>query len=117
VYEGHLTIEYQQSLLARYTCQVDRRQQSLTALSQPKLFQTSFASPQLECFELDDEQWLKVRTRPPYIQGKRQKASIQQLTLLAEAAVHGIADSVLKVLDTDMACAIGLPFVLWLLLP
>jgi hypothetical protein len=112
-----LNIEYQQSLLARYTCQVDRRQKSLTAVSQPKLFQTSFASPQLECFELDDEQWLKVRSRPPYIQGRRQKTLMQQLTLLAEAAVFGVADGVLRALDTDMACAIGLPFVLWLLLP
>lgn len=108
VYEGHLNIEYQQSLLARYTCKVGRRPKSLTAVSQPKLFQTSCASPQLEFLELDDEQWLKVRSRPSYIPGKRQKTAMHQLAL--------IADGVLKALARDMACASGLPFVLWLLL-
>lgn len=105
IYEGHLNIEYQQALLARYTCKVDRRRQSLKTVSQPKLFQTSFASPQLEFFELDDEEWLKVRSRPPYTQGKRQKASMQQLAL--------IADGALKAMPQAAACAIGLRFLLW----
>jgi transposase InsO family protein len=56
IYEDRLHIEYQQNLLARYTCTVDRRPVALTAVSHPKFYRTPFASPQLEFFELDDEQ-------------------------------------------------------------
>jgi hypothetical protein len=30
----------------------------------PQLFNTTYGSPQLELFELDDEQWQKVARRP-----------------------------------------------------
>jgi hypothetical protein len=32
----------------------------------PQLYRTTYASPQLELWELDDEQWRKVFKRPPY---------------------------------------------------
>ena len=106
IYADRLNIEYQQTKLARYQCVLDRRQKSLTAVSHPKFYQTPFASPQLEFFELDDEQWLKVRSRPPYSQSKRQKSSMQQLPLFAKRAQSAIG--------TGAVCAIGLHFVLWL---
>jgi len=109
IYADRLNIEYQQTKLARYRCVLDRKQKSLTAVSHPQFYPTPFASPQLEFFELDDEQWLKVRSRPPYTQGKRQKAPMQQLPL--------IADGALKVIATGAVCAIGLTFMLWLVLP
>jgi len=52
-------------LLARYTYRYDRRTRRLRAVAQPELFQTLYASPQLELFELDDAQWQKVVERPP----------------------------------------------------
>ena len=52
IYEGELTIEYQQILLARYQCDYDRKQEQLHALSQPILYTTAFRSPQLELIEL-----------------------------------------------------------------
>jgi transposase InsO family protein len=60
IYEDRLNIEYQQTLLARYQCSLNRRQKSLRSVSQPMLYHTPFASPQIELFELDDEQWRKV---------------------------------------------------------
>lgn len=83
IYEGRLRIEYQQTLLARYSCVVDRRQNMLTSVSRPKLYQTPFASPQLELFELDDKEWRKVLRRPPYAPRKSQKSPARQLPLLS----------------------------------
>jgi len=63
LYEGRLHIEYQQIMLARYAYRYDRKRKQLRAVSQPQLQHTIFASPQLELWELDDEQWRKVLER------------------------------------------------------
>jgi hypothetical protein len=63
IYEGNLQIEYQETLLTQYHGDYDWHQKSLQDVSQPTLYQTPFASPQLEIFELDDEHWLKIRQR------------------------------------------------------
>lgn len=60
IYEGRLRIEYQQTLLARYSCVMDRQQKTLKSVSRPKLYRTPYVSPQMELFELDDKQWRKV---------------------------------------------------------
>ena len=41
----------------------DQRQKRLREVSQPTLYHTMFASPQLELIELDDTQWIKVQQR------------------------------------------------------
>ncbi|MCA9933325.1 MAG: transposase [Anaerolineales bacterium] len=66
IYEDRLNIEYKQTLLARYECTVARKQNKITAVTDPKLYDTPFRSPQQELLVLDDEQWLKVLERPPY---------------------------------------------------
>jgi hypothetical protein len=63
LYEGRLHIEYQQIMLARYAYRYDRKRKRLQAVNQPQLQKTVFASPQLELWELDDEQWRKVLER------------------------------------------------------
>jgi putative transposase len=87
IYADPLHIEYQQNLLARYTCTVDRQQKSLTSVRQPHFYQTPFASPQLEFFELDDEQWLKVRQRPPYSRSRPQRSLLRQFPLGFELVI------------------------------
>jgi putative transposase len=83
IYEGELTIEYQQTLLARYQCDYDRQQKRLHALSQPILYPTAFRSPQLELMELDDEQWRKFLQRPAHNSPSQRRAMHgQQLPLL-----------------------------------
>jgi transposase InsO family protein len=81
IYADRLHIEYQQHLLARYTCTVDRGLRALSTVSHPTLSHTPFASPQLEFFELDDEQWLKIRRRPPYAPRKPQMPLARQFVL------------------------------------
>ena len=81
IYEGNLQIEYQETLLAQYYGDYDWRKKGLQGVSQPTLYQTPFASPQLEMFELDDEQWLKVRQRSYQRRQKRIAQQARQIPL------------------------------------
>jgi len=82
VYEGELRIEYQETLLARYRCAYDQRQRRLQDVSHPQLYQTSFASPQLELLELDEAQWIKVQQRAWYRRPRQVRQMAEQLPLL-----------------------------------
>jgi transposase InsO family protein len=64
LYDGRLQVAYQEALLARYTYRYDRKARRLRTVEGPQLFNTTYGSPQLELFELDDEQWQKVARRP-----------------------------------------------------
>jgi hypothetical protein len=50
----------------------DRKQRRLETVDQPQHYPTRFVSPQLELWELDDEQWRKVIERPA--RQRRQRA-------------------------------------------
>jgi transposase InsO family protein len=79
-YQDRLHVEYQQTLLARYHCRLDRDSTKLAGISRPKLYRSLFASPQLELLELDDNQWMKILQRPEY--AKRRvvlKMAVKQL--------------------------------------
>lgn len=82
IYEDRLNIEYKQALLARYDCNVGRKQRQLTAVTNPQLYDTPFVSPQLELFVLDDDQWLKVIQRPPFVPGKAKSGPFAKQLLL-----------------------------------
>jgi Integrase core domain len=64
LYDGRLHLAHQDTLLARYAYQYDRKARRLRAVAQPHLYRTTYALPQLELWELDDEQWQKVTRRP-----------------------------------------------------
>ena len=81
IYEGQLRIAYRETLIARYRCVYDRRQQRLREVSQPTLYHTIFASPQLELIELDDTQWIKVQQRALQRRTPRRMTLGEQLTL------------------------------------
>jgi hypothetical protein len=82
IYEDRLNIEYKQALLARYDCSIGRKKRQLTAVTNPQLYDTPFASPQLEFFVLDDEQWLKVIQRPPFAARKSKSGPFAKQLLL-----------------------------------
>lgn len=65
LYDGHLHIAHQEALLARYRYRADRADRRLHAVERPELFETAYASPQLELFELDDALWRKVLELAP----------------------------------------------------
>jgi len=81
--EGALRIAYQQTLLARYRCAYDPKHRQLQDVSEPTLYATPFASPQLEFIELDDEQWIKFQQRPSRHYSRRIAMLPQQLSLIA----------------------------------
>lgn len=82
IYEGALSIAYQQTLLARYPCDDDRQHGQLQVVRQPTLYTTVFRSPQLELIELDDEQWRKFQRHPARNYAKRIAMLGHQLSLL-----------------------------------
>jgi transposase InsO family protein len=82
IYEGELSIRYQQTLLARYPCDYDQKYRQLQAIRQPTLYPTAFRSPQLELIELDEEQWRKFQRRPSRNSPKRIAMLGHQLSLL-----------------------------------
>jgi transposase InsO family protein len=82
IYEGQLRIEYRETLVARYRCAYDQRQKRLREVSQPTLYHTVFASPQLELIELDDAQWIKVQQRSLYRRIKLMTAMGEQLAFV-----------------------------------
>jgi hypothetical protein len=80
IIEGQLQIAYRETLIAQYRCAYDLRQKRLHEVSHPTLYQTVFASPQLELIELDDAQWIKVQQRSFYRRTKLMTAMGEQLT-------------------------------------
>ena len=82
IYEGELSIEYRQTLLARYRCEVGPKPQQLQDVSDPTFYDTPCAAPQLELIELDDEQWIKFQRRPSRHYTRRIAMLPQQLSLI-----------------------------------
>jgi transposase InsO family protein len=77
--DGRLQIVYRETLIAQYRCAYDRRQRRLHEVSHPTLYQTVFASPQLELIELDDAQWIKVQQRALRRRTPQQTSRAEQL--------------------------------------
>ena len=82
IYEGELSIEYQQTLLARYRCAYDPQHRQLQDVRAPTFYATPFASPQLELIELDKAQWIKFQRRPARHYSRRIAMLPPQLPLI-----------------------------------
>ena len=87
IYEGELRLEYQETLLARYRCAYDQRQRRLRDVSDPMVYPTAFASPQLELLELDATQWIKVQQRAAQHRTRRMVQLAEQLPLIHVGSV------------------------------
>ncbi len=82
IYEGELSIEYHQTVVARYRCEYDPKHKAIQGMSEPTLYRTRFTPPQLELIELDDAQWVKFQQRPSRTYSKRIAMLPKQLPLL-----------------------------------
>lgn len=87
IYEGELRLEYQETILARYRCAYDQRQRRLRDVSDPTVYPTAFASPQLELLELDATQWIKVQQRAAQHRTRRMVQLAEQLPLIHVGSV------------------------------
>jgi transposase InsO family protein len=84
LYDGRLHLAHQQALLAQYTYHAKRRGKRIREVDpHPQLYRTTYASPQLELWALDDAQWRKVVERPPY---QRRRAQLPE-TLFRQLAL------------------------------
>lgn len=91
LYDGRLHIAHREALLARYRYRYDRAAKRLRAVDHPQLYRTAYVSPQLELWELDDEQWRKVLERPARQRRRTLAANpeVQQAMLPIEEHVQG----------------------------
>lgn len=84
--DNHLQIAYRQTPLASYRYHTRRKRNQWLSVTDPILYDTEFASPQLEFWELDDEQWLKIRPRPYRPRPQRIGPEVEQLALFRLAS-------------------------------
>ncbi len=80
--EGQIHVAYHDAILSQYAYRYDRRARRLQAVDTPHVFRTAYASPQLEFWELDDEQWRKIARRPYERHGHSDAGDAYQPALL-----------------------------------
>lgn len=85
LYREHLTVAFVDEPLAEYRATYQPDGRHLKALTDPHLFATPFASPQLPLFPLSDTEWLKVLHVLPYASRRRRGAGPEQLPLFTDA--------------------------------
>jgi hypothetical protein len=66
LYGETLTIEFADEPLAQYRVRYQPDKKHLRGITEPRLFESAFQSPQLSLWELDDAEWLKVIRRPDF---------------------------------------------------
>ena len=91
LYDRRLHVAHRDTLLARYAYRYDRTARRLRAVSDPELYRTAYASPQLELWELDDAQWRKVTARPYERHPRTPDNGARQLALPALGIVVSLA--------------------------
>ncbi len=93
LYDGRLQVAHGEALVARYAYRYDRKARRLRTVTDPHLYRTAYASPQLELWELDDEQWRKVMPRPYERRPAPMDRGARQLALPVVGLVMSIAAS------------------------
>ena len=86
LYGEHLTVHFAEDPLAQYKVTYERDQQGLKTVTDPRVLETQFRSPQLLLWELGPEDWHLVVRLPEYAPRRRPVTTAVQLPLLPEAA-------------------------------
>jgi putative transposase len=83
LYEGMLKVEYQAVTLSKYTVELQEDRKHLKEVSNPRLADTPFRSPQLTLLDLGPHEWVLFWHLPEYAPArrKRQGPGIVQLLL------------------------------------
>ncbi|HBE26206.1 MAG TPA: hypothetical protein DDW33_11025 [Ktedonobacter sp.] len=98
VYEGTLKIEYKAVTLSKYTVELQEDRKHLREVSNPRLADTPFRSPQLTLIDIGPHEWLLYWRTPTYAPARRKRRvpGIVQLPLfdlLSEEKVVGAEDT------------------------
>src|SRR5205085_5953126 len=67
VYEGTLQVEHQAVTLSRYRVELLEDRRHIKAVSNPRVAETIFRSPQLALFDLGPDEWLLYWKAPSYV--------------------------------------------------
>jgi hypothetical protein len=95
VYEGSLKVEHQAMTLSQYTVELQDDRKRLRAVSNPRLVETPFRSPQLTLWTLGPDEWLlywRVPDAAPACRKRRVEGLVQPLLFdlpLSEKVVGG----------------------------
>jgi putative transposase len=73
VYNGSLKVEYQAVTLSTYRVELQDDHKRLQAVSNPRLANTPFRSPQLTLFDLGPHEWLLYWRTPDYAPARRKR--------------------------------------------
>lgn len=73
VSDGSLKIEYQAVTLATYTVEVEDDHRHLRTVSNPRLVETPFRSPQLTLWNLDPDDWVLSWRMPDPLPVRRRR--------------------------------------------
>jgi len=83
LYGETLTIAFADEPLARYRVRYQPDKRHLRAVEEPRLYETPYHAAQLPLWDLNDAEWLKVVSRPPYAPRKPRREPLEQPTLFA----------------------------------
>jgi len=81
VYDGSLTVEYQTVTLAQYSVELQEDRKQIKQVSNPRLAQTPFRSPQLTLIDVGPDEW-RLDFRAPSYQPRRRIRRIEGLVQL-----------------------------------
>ncbi len=82
LYKAQLTIEFQDTQLARYTVEYQPDHKHLRDVSEPTVYDTQYRSPQLPLWQFGDDEWLKIVHLPRRtVRKKRPSPAVTQRRL------------------------------------
>jgi putative transposase len=83
VYEGTLKMEYQAVTLSKYRVELRDDRKQIKEVSNPRVAETVFRSPQLTLFDLGADEWLLYWKVPSYVRSLRRPpdSKVTQLVL------------------------------------
>jgi hypothetical protein len=76
-------VEYEATTLSKYTVELQEDRRHLRQVSNPRVAETVFRSPQLTLFDLGPDEWLLYWKAPSYARSLRRRpgSKVTQLTL------------------------------------
>ncbi len=82
IYTSTLKVEYEDTDLALYTVAWHEDNKHITEVSNPRVIETSYRSPQLTLWTLGPDEWLLFKKLPDYApRAKRKRIEVIQLPL------------------------------------
>jgi hypothetical protein len=84
LYQEQLSIEFNNTLLVQYSVEYQPDRKHFRTVTDPRLYETQYQSPQLPLWQFGDGEWLKILRLPPAKQRRKQSSnSVMQQRLFS----------------------------------